>query len=174
MKKIVLILNIVLSIILLSCVNNDPNKKQNMDIQDDNIIQSNNITFNYPIFEEVYVPIYSDIYNHKRDYQVALTATLSIRNTSSSDTLFVQKVDYYNTNGELVRKYLEDAIFLRPLETIEYVIEKEDNEGGSGANFLINWGANKKIKPLFQSVMIGEIGNLSFAFKTDGITTNSN
>lgn len=121
------------------------------------------------LIREVYVPIYSDIYNQTRDSRTLLTATLSIRNTSIRDSLFISKIDYYNTEGDLVRSYLEQPIYLRPMESIDYVIEQQDNAGGSGANFLIDWYSKKPLHPLFQAVMVGGLGAQAFSFTTDGI-----
>lgn len=118
---------------------------------------------------QVYVPIYSDIYNQTRDSRTLLTATLGIRNTSLKDSLFVSKIDYYNTEGDLVRSYIDSPIYLTPMETIDYVIEQQDTSGGSGANFMIDWYSKKKLNPLFQAVMVGGLGAQAFSFTTEGI-----
>jgi hypothetical protein len=119
---------------------------------------------------KVYVPIYSDIYLKTKDAKILLTATLSIRNTSEYDTLFVNRLDYYDSKGKLARRYIDKTIYINPLETMDYVIEEKDSIGGSGANFIIEWRSKKALKPLFQSVMVGSIGNKSFAFATDGVS----
>ncbi|HEA22335.1 hypothetical protein LCGC14_1088370 [marine sediment metagenome] len=121
------------------------------------------------LLREVYVPIYSDIYNQTRDSRTLLTATLSIRNTSLRDSLFIRKIDYYNTEGDLVRSYIDESIYLRPMESIDYVIEQQDKAGGSGANFLIDWYSRKPMNPLFQAVMVGGLGSQAFSFTTEGI-----
>lgn len=121
------------------------------------------------LIRQVYVPIYSDIYNQTRDTRTMLTATLSIRNTSIRDSLFVSTIDYYNTQGDLVRSYIDSPIYLKPMESIDYVIEQQDNSGGSGANFLIDWYSKKQLNPLFQAVMVGGLGAQAFSFTTDGI-----
>ncbi|WP_425392380.1 DUF3124 domain-containing protein [Ekhidna sp.] len=121
-------------------------------------------------FEDVvYVPIYSDIYIDATNQKSLLAATLSIRNTSYTDSLFISKIDYFNTDGKLVRRYLENQISLRPMATINYVIEREDNSGGSGANFIVKISAkNSTVKPIIQAIMIGQYGNKGFSFTTDG------
>jgi hypothetical protein len=121
------------------------------------------------LIRQVYVPIYSDIYNQTRDTRTMLTATLSIRNTSIRDSLFVSTIDYYNTQGDLVRSYIDSPIYLKPMESIDYVIEQQDDSGGSGANFLIDWYSKKQLTPLFQAVMVGGLGAQAFSFTTDGI-----
>lgn len=128
-----------------------------------------NATLNDSLTRQVYVPIYSDIYNQTRDSRTLLTATLSIRNTSLKDSLFVSKIDYYNTEGDLVRSYIDSPIYLTPMESIDYVIEQQDTSGGSGANFLIDWYSKKRLNPLFQAVMVGGLGAQAFSFTTEGI-----
>lgn len=117
----------------------------------------------------IYVPIYSDIYMDTANPQHLLSATLSIRNTSFNDTLYVSKIDYYDTNGSLVRQYIDKTISINPMATVNYVIEKEDNVGGSGANFIIELRSKSTdINPLIQAIMIGQLSNKSFSFSTDG------
>ncbi|CAM3480535.1 DUF3124 domain-containing protein [Zobellia roscoffensis] len=122
-----------------------------------------------PLTKQVYVPIYSDIYNQTRDSRTLLTATLSIRNTSLKDSLFITTIDYYNTGGDLVRSYIDQAIYLKPMESIDYVIEQQDTSGGSGANFIIDWYSKHPLNPLFQAVMVGGLGAQAFSFTTEGI-----
>lgn len=125
-------------------------------------------------FQDVYyVPIYSDIYIDDQTPKSLLSATLSIRNTSYRDSLFVSKIDYFNTHGDLVRSYIDNPISLPPMATVNYVVEKEDDTGGSGANFIVALNAkNSKVKPLIQAVMIGQYSNKGFAFSTDGYSIN--
>ena len=155
-------------ILFISCSRTNPNKTIEQGILKENRLQLSEDGFSYPVKKEVYVPIYSDIYNKTKDFRFQLTATLSIRNTSPRDTLFIKNVDYYNTSGSLVRSYIKAPVYLKPLESIEYVIEEEDTSGGSGANFLITWGANQNIKPIFQGVMLGVSGQQGFSFTTEG------
>lgn len=120
--------------------------------------------------DTVYVPIYSDIYSKTKDVRFNLTATLSIRNTSLSDSIYIEDIDYYDSNGRLVRNYLEKVLLLPPMHSIEYVIEEDDTEGGTGANFIINWGATvMDVKPVFQGVMISTHGQQGISFLTEGI-----
>lgn len=119
--------------------------------------------------KKVYVPVYSNIYQRTRNDRTLLTSTLSIHNTSETDTLYISRIDYYNTEGKLVRNYIKSPIFLNTFETLEYVVDESDETGGSGANFVIEWYGNKKLNPIFQAVMIGGLGNKSFSFTTEGV-----
>lgn len=117
----------------------------------------------------VYVPIYSDIYVDPQNPNNLLSATLSIRNTSYTDSLFISKIDYFNTEGELVRSFIDNPISLLPMATLNYVIEKDDDTGGQGANFMVALsGKNKDVKPVIQAIMIGQFTNKSFTLAIDG------
>jgi hypothetical protein len=164
------ILSIAFFLSVISCVEKNPNSEAEKVLDNRQISEHTTDIVEGDINQTVYVPIYSEIYNRTKDTKVLLTATLSIRNTSETDTLFLSRVAYFNTEGTLVRQYLEQSIYLKPMETIDYVIEEQDEEGGAGANFLIDWYANKPIKPLFQAVMMGAVSNQAFSFTTDGVS----
>ncbi len=168
MYKIALFLS--MPIILASCLHSNPN----LDLEGKDIL-SHYTTHKKHIFlpyrDTIYIPIYSEIYSQSKDVKFNLTATLSIRNTSLQDTMYIQDIDYYDTYGTLVRNYLDEILQLNPLQSIEYVIEEEDTEGGTGANFIVNWGAeNKSINPLFQGVMISTNGQQGISFITQGVS----
>lgn len=122
------------------------------------------------VFGRTYLPVYSQIYQMHENKTYDLTVTVSIRNTSSMDTLYLQRADYYGTQGRLVRKYLTHAIYLKPLETIEIVIYENDNAGGSGGHFLFDWAARKRSEaPLTEAVMISTSGQQGLSFLTRGV-----
>ena len=160
----------VTTLFLNSCLEQDPNlnksgKDEFKSLEIDKKLDKESIHFK----DIIYVPIYSDIYIDTANPQHLLSATLSIRNTSFNDTLYVSKIDYYNTEGSLVRQYIDKTISINPMETVNYVIEKEDSIGGSGANFIIELRSKSTdIKPLIQAIMIGQLSNKSFSFSTDG------
>ncbi|MBI9037208.1 MAG: DUF3124 domain-containing protein [Bacteroidales bacterium] len=120
--------------------------------------------------QTVYVPIYSEIYSRSEKHVFQLTSTLSIRNISLKDSLFVSEINYYNSKGDFVRNYTDKMIFLKPLETIEFIVEEKDISGGMGANFLILWGSNiENLNPVFQGVMIGTSNQQGISFITNGV-----
>ena len=56
-------------------------------------------------------------------------------------------------------------MLLSPLESIELVVEEEENKGGAGANFIIEWAATKYADQLLiQSVMISTYGQQGVSF----------
>ena len=61
-------------------------------------------------------------------------------------------------------------IELGPLETIEFLVERRDSSGGSGANFLVQWTAETEVdRPLIEAVMVGTAGTLGISFREAGI-----
>lgn len=116
-----------------------------------------------------YVPIYSDIYTDRDARKVLLSATLSVRNTTLKKSLYINKIDYYDTDGALVKSYLDKPIELPAMATLNYIVEKEEDKGGSGANFIIEVeGVDETVKPVIEAVMIGNFSNKGFAFSTEG------
>ncbi len=64
----------------------------------------------------VYVPVYSHIYA-KGGKPFLLEATLSIRNSDPKEDITIGSVSYYDTNGKLIRDYLEKPMLIKPLAT---------------------------------------------------------
>ena len=125
-------------------------------------------------FDTTYVPIYSDIYTQTTNIQINLTATLSLRNTSFKHSLYISEVDYYNSAGELDKNFAKKPIELKPMQSIEYVIEEEDISGGTGANFIIIWAAkSKRVTPLFEAVMISTQNRQGISFTSRGISISN-
>ena len=121
--------------------------------------------------EKVYVPVYSDIYHFSGERRQNLTATLSVRNTSLRDTMYVQKVDYFDSQGKILREYLEKDVVLLPMQSIEFVVEHRETEGGAGASFLVDWGSNShELRPVIQAVMISTVNQQGISFVTQGVT----
>nr|WP_317200018.1 DUF3124 domain-containing protein [uncultured Psychrobacter sp.] len=119
--------------------------------------------------ETFYVPIYSDIYTDRDNRKVLLSATLSVRNTTLKHPLFINKIDYYDTDGAFVKSYLTKPIELPAMGTLNYIVEKEEDKGGSGANFIIEVeGVDETVRPVIEAVMIGNFSNKGFAFTTEG------
>lgn len=106
--------------------------------------------------QTIYVPIYSHIYYENREKSFDLAATLSIRNTDLTSPMIVTGVRYYDTNGKLLRQYVEKPIQLDALASTDFVVDRNDTSGGSGANFIVEWVAKTEIsEPVVEAVMIG-------------------
>lgn len=117
-----------------------------------------------------YLSIYSEIYSQTEHRTHDLTATISMRNTHRTDTLYVQKAEFFDTKGDLIRTYFDQPIYIAPLETVEIVIDQTDQTGGTGANFLFDWSVHPSSnEPLFEGVMISTSGQQGISFTTQGI-----
>lgn len=150
-------------------------KNPNKDSHAEKVMESNEIEGEIPVrythIDSIYVPIYSDIYSRRKDLHFLLTATLSIRNTSYSDTLLISTIDYFDTQGELVRNYLDKTIFLKPMASIDYVMDEDDDNGGTGTSFIVILHAQSNtVRPVIQSVMISTHGQQGIAFTTEGVS----
>lgn len=117
------------------------------------------------VHEAAYVPVYSHIY-HDGGRPYLLETTLSIRNVDPTSPIYVSTVDYYDTDGKLSSKKLDRLIELNSLQTIEFLVERHDASGGSGANFIVVWHAASKSvhAPLIEAVMVGRSGTNAISF----------
>jgi hypothetical protein len=119
--------------------------------------------------QTVYVPAYSNVFTGPRRLPFPLATTLSIRNTDLSSSFQVTSIGYYDTNGKLVRRYLERPFTLGPLASSYVHIEEKDNSGGFGANFIVRWVADRVINaPIIECVMIGATSGQGISFVSPG------
>ena len=119
--------------------------------------------------QTIYVPVYSHIYNWERTRKMDLTAILSVRNTDITNSIIISSVNYYDTNGKLVRKDLDQPVELGPLAATSFVVNQEDASGGSGASYIVEWVAQKEISnPVIEAVMINTGSNQGVSFISPG------
>lgn len=119
--------------------------------------------------QRMYVPAYSHIYSGNKEVEFLLTVTLSIRNIDPMHLIEITLVDYYETQGKLLKKYIDKQVILRPLESIRYVIPQKDESGGSGANFIVEWHSDKPVnRPIIESIMIGTQSTQGISFTSRG------
>lgn len=117
----------------------------------------------------IYVPVYSHIYHYNGQEMFELAATLSIRNTDLTNSIIITSVRYYDSNGKLVKKYLERPIQLDALASTDFFINRNDTSGGLGANFIVEWVAEKEIsEPIVEAVMIGTDFQQGISFISPG------
>jgi len=122
---------------------------------------------------QTYLSVYSEVYHLKEGRTHDLTATVSMRNPNPADTIYIQSVRYFNTQGKEIRSYLDKPIYITPMETVQIVIEENDKEGGAGASFLFNWSTSPSLNaPLFEGVMISTSGQQGLSFTTTGVRLN--
>ncbi|MFV9551856.1 DUF3124 domain-containing protein [Algibacter sp. PT7-4] len=118
-------------------------------------------------FGKSYLSIYSQIYSLSQHRTHNLTAMVSLRNTSETDSVYILKAEYYDTHGKSIRKYFDYPIYLAPMETTEIIIDEIDITGGTGANFIFDWKKPKNTpEPLFEGVMSSTMGQQGLSFTT--------
>lgn len=117
----------------------------------------------------IYVPAYSHIYSGNKERPFLLTVTLSIRNIDPNRSIKITLVDYYETQGQLLKKYIKNPITLKKLGSLRYVIPEKDTSGGSGANFLVKWESDKFVNPpIIETIMIGTQTQQGVSFTSRG------
>ena len=118
----------------------------------------------------VYVPVYSHIYHGDKERQFNLTITLSIRNTNLEKDIALQVIDYYDSNGELLKKYLETPMVLNKFTSVRYIIKAKETSGGSGAKFIVKWASKDLVNPpLIEAIMISTQGGQGISFVSRGL-----
>lgn len=109
--------------------------------------------------QTLYVPAYSEVLLGGRNLTHELVVTLAVHNTDFDAPIIVQSVRYYDTNGELVRNYVEDPIEISALATTGFLVEARDTRGGWGSNFIVEWVAEEPVsEPIVEAVMISTGG----------------
>lgn len=101
---------------------------------------------------------------------VPLRANLIIHNTDPSQFITIVRIDDYDTDGKKVSSYLKEPIKLNPLGATRVVVKgtKKETEG-LGANFIVQWSAEKKVnEPIIDCLMLGTLGNQGFSFTSQG------
>ncbi len=119
--------------------------------------------------QTIYVPIYSEIYFFNRTRTLQLAATLSVRNTDSENPIIINSVKYYDSDGNLVKDHLESPLRLAPLASTEFIVDQNDQTGGLGANFIVEWVAETEVfEPILEAVMVSTTSQQGISFLSKG------
>lgn len=103
--------------------------------------------------QTLYLPVYSYIWHGDRmgesrsPAKTLVSALVSIRNTSLKTPIKVLSARYYSTEGKLLNEYVPKPVEIGPMGTLELFVERKEAEGGSGANFVIQWEAATATNP---------------------------
>lgn len=115
----------------------------------------------------LYVPVYSEIYSIGHHRTERLSSTLSIRNVNPDGELYITRLEYYDTEGNILKeiKATELPIKVNSLETKNHVVALYDDRGGVGANFILEWRSSKPIiEPMVETIMISTESNWGLSF----------
>jgi len=98
-----------------------------------------------------------------------LAVTLSIRNTDPKHEITIIAADYFDSNGNHLKKYVKKPIKLKKLSTIRYIIKSSDKSGGSGAKFIVRWESKEPVNsPLIEAIMISTRSQQGVSFISSG------
>ena len=119
--------------------------------------------------QKIYVPVYSHIFHGDKERPFELAVTLSVRNTDPEHAVSLVSVDYYDSEGKLVKRYLENGTKLNPLAAAHFVVKESDKSGGAGASFIVRWKSDAKVtEPIVEAVMIGTSTQQGISFSSRG------
>lgn len=102
--------------------------------------------------QTLYLPIYSHIWHGDYDRtgepsKTLVSISVSIRNTDAARAIRLTSAQYYDTNGKKLKEYVASPRTIQPMATYELFIQRSDDTGGSGANFLISWQSDAPVSP---------------------------
>ncbi len=114
--------------------------------------------------QTLYVPSYTSLMSGSHAFEAK--PTIFIHNTDQNNTINIVRIDFYNTDGKLVEKYLQQPRKLNANSATRiYVKELLKGEEGSGAHFIIQWQAeNKVVEPLVQTWFVGAVGTRGYSY----------
>ena len=125
--------------------------------------------------QSLYLPIYSVIQYGDRDRsgsarELPVSSLVSIHNTDLDKPIRLLAARYYATDGKFLRDFVASPRVLKPMETVEFLVERRDVVGGSGANFVIQWEAAVPVSPpLVQALHVELQTNRAIVFTTDAV-----
>lgn len=120
--------------------------------------------------QTLYVPCYSHIYHGVKTRPFDLTITLAVRNADSKRSMRLSAVDYYGSDGKLLKRHIGSEIIMPPLTTREFTVEQNDSSGGAGASFVVRWRGDASMnEPVVESVMIGTANSQGISFTSRGV-----
>lgn len=123
----------------------------------------------------LYLPIYSVIQYGDLDRsgaakELPVSSLVSIHNTDLEKPIRLLAARYYATDGRFLRNFVPSVRVLKPMETVEFLVERRDVVGGSGANFVIQWDAAVPVSPpLVQALHVELQTNRAIVFTTDAV-----
>lgn len=116
-----------------------------------------------------FVPLHSTLIGQGGVTRLNFSGALSIHNTSATQTLAVEKIDYRSGSGEIIESYLAAPVYLKPYAAMQVVIAQEDVRGGVGASFVVDWATPPGgDEPIVEAVMASFVGTRSYSFLSPG------
>jgi hypothetical protein len=119
--------------------------------------------------QTLFIPAYKKLFVG-RVRVVNLQTTVSIFNTDTDAAIIIKSVRYYDTDGQLVKEYIEEPLQLAPVVSTAFKAESVEKQGsGVGANFIVEWVAEQPVhEPVIEAVIIGGIGTHGISLISPG------
>lgn len=119
--------------------------------------------------ETVYVPVYSHIHQGEKMSRQPLSSTLAIHNVDPDRPILITGVSYYDHSGAKLKDFIDDPRSLTPFASTSFVVGINEDRGGVGANFIVEWqAAEKVVSPIVEGIMSGGTGTQGLSFVTRG------
>jgi hypothetical protein len=119
----------------------------------------------------IYVPIYRTFYHGYSSSTEAygLTVTACLRNPDPKQAIVISAIDHYDSNGNLVKKFVIEPITLKPWSSKEISILPAPQPDDFGDNLIVRWKSDQPANPLLAEVMmVGQVLNRGASFLTQG------
>ena len=117
----------------------------------------------------VFVPAYSQVTFPVNGSTNRLAVTLAIHNTDLEHPIVIQSVRYYDTEGSLVREFVESPAILNAMATTGFVVDGREADVGWGANFVVEWVAEQPVyEPVIEALMYSDGGLEGYSFISTG------
>ena len=123
--------------------------------------------------QTLYLPVYSKIWHGDRiegqhPVDRLVSALVSVRKTSLKTPIKIISARYYNTDGKLLKEYLDKPVVVNAMGTLELFVERKESDGGSGANFILQWDSAVPTNPPVVEAIHADIrtGQQAFVFIT--------
>jgi hypothetical protein len=100
------------------------------------------------------------------NYPFNIKATVFIYNTDPQHAITIDQLDFYNSSGKFVKKYLEHPLKLEPSAgTYMRIKHSVEGDAGAAAHFIVQWQAKTKVvRPIIRCLMLGSRGNRGYTF----------
>jgi hypothetical protein len=98
---------------------------------------------------QAYVPVNFPQKKVKRHQKVLL----KVRNTSFTDSIYLSRVDYYNSQGILLNSSIDSALLIKPMATGEIMVKSRQLKD-TVDNLIVQWHSNSTLKPIVQAITI--------------------
>ena len=122
--------------------------------------------------QTIYVPAYSEMFI-MRDRTLDLAVTLAIHNTDFEHPIILTSVRYYDTQGQLLREYLDEPRQLGPLASTDFFVDANEQSGGLGTNFIVEWVAEQPVfEPIVEAIMLNTSSSQGISLTTPGRVIN--